>query len=603
MKSLTRRITLKLLALGGACLGLSRTVRGDDQALTSDTDPLANSPELNTTVSWSRTHDRVWLNPRIWANPMEDWRIRDGAAECQTTGGNRNLHLITHQWTNPTGSADMRVSLQKIGGQRKDAGAGFRIGTKSELNEYRSNCFANGGINAGVLEGKLVLGRNAGSKSIDLGNETTLRLTARGLGAQVELTLIAETPSGKLLDQLTAKVQSKAVLGNVSLVNNFDAKLKKGQGGRYRFKDWSVTGNAFTIQESRQFGPILWSMYSLSDSRSDEGFVLKISALTGPLGKQDNQNIELQVKVDGDWKSLGQAALDTDAWTATFRIPNWNEKAATPYRLLYRELKTDGTEEESNWSGTIKANPAGRPLRIGALTCQNHYGFPYEPVAENIVRLETAAGVVVARAQCKGGKCVSVSLSMPASYVEELDHEISETQWGMLTADIAYGGVFYAILDADQLGLKIEPAQARDLVVAGMEIKNILNQSLKVSHPENPDINGIAYVMFRGQDEDGAIRTATTMWPGRLDRSPCGTGNSANLAIRAARGEVAEGDNYTSRSTIGSEFNVKHSGATMVGNKQAVLPIITGSGWIFGMHQIGVDPTDPFAKGFALTDT
>ncbi|MGI9466632.1 MAG: alkaline phosphatase D family protein [Rubripirellula sp.] len=388
MKSLTRRITLKLLALGGACLGLSRTVRGDDQALTSDTDPLANSPELNTTVSWSRTHDRVWLNPRIWANPMEDWRIRDGAAECQTTGGNRNLHLITHQWTNPTGSADMRVSLQKIGGQRKDAGAGFRIGTKSELNEYRSNCFANGGINAGVLEGKLVLGRNAGSKSIDLGNETTLRLTARGLGAQVELTLIAETPSGKLLDQLTAKVQSKAVLGNVSLVNNFDAKLKKGQGGRYRFKDWSVTGNAFTIQESRQFGPILWSMYSLSDSRSDEGFVLKISALTGPLGKQDNQNIELQVKVDGDWKSLGQAALDTDAWTATFRIPNWNEKAATPYRLLYRELKTDGTEEESNWSGTIKANPAGRPLRIGALTCQNHYGFPYEPVAENIVRLD-----------------------------------------------------------------------------------------------------------------------------------------------------------------------------------------------------------------------
>jgi len=388
MKSLTRRIALKLLALGGACLGLSRTVRGDDQTLTSDANPLANSPDLNATVSWSKTHDRVWLDPRIWANPMEDWRIRDGAAECQTTGGNRNLHLITHQWTDPTGSADMRVTLQKIGGQRKDAGAGFRIGTKSELNEYRSNCFANGGINAGVLEGKLVLARNVGSKPIDLSDETTLTLTARGLGTQVELTLIAETPAGKKLDQLTAKVQSKAVLGNISLVNNFDAKLKKGQGGRYRFKDWSATGNAFTIEESRQFGPILWSMYSLSDSRSDEGFVLKISALTGPLGKQDNQNVELQVKVDGHWKSLGDAALDTDAWTATFRVPNWNEKTATPYRLLYRELKTDGTEDESSWSGMIKANPSGRPLRIGALTCQNHYGFPYEPVAENIVRLD-----------------------------------------------------------------------------------------------------------------------------------------------------------------------------------------------------------------------
>ncbi len=388
MKSLTRRITLKLLAIGGACLGLPRKVRGDDQTLTSGNDQLAKPSELNATVSWSKTHDRVWLNPQIWANPMEDWRIRAGAAECQTTGGNRNLHLITHQWTNSAGSADMRVTLQKIGGQQKSAGAGFRIGTKSELNEYRSNCFANGGINAGVLEGKLVLARSVGSKSINLGDETTLRLTARGLGAQVELSLIAETPSGKIIDQLTAKVQSKAVLGNISLVNNFDAQLKKGQGGRYRFKDWSATGNAFTIDEARKFGPILWSMYSLSDSRSHEGFVLKISALTGPLGKQDNQKVELQVQVDGNWKSLGHAALDTDAWTATFRIPNWNEKNATPYRLLYRELNTDGTEEESSWNGVIKANPVGRPLKIGALTCQNHYGFPYEPVAQNIVRLD-----------------------------------------------------------------------------------------------------------------------------------------------------------------------------------------------------------------------
>lgn len=388
MKSLTRRITLKLLALRGACLSLSRTVRGDDQTSPDNTAPLANPPDLNATVSWSKTHDRIWLDPRIWANPMEDWRLMDGAAECQTTGGNRNLHLITHQWTDPSGLAEMRVSVQKIGGQQKGSSAGFRIGTKSELNEYRSNCFANGGIDAGILEGQLVLGRNVGNKSIDLADETSLRMVARGLGTQVELTLIAETPSGKKLDQLSTKVHSKAVLGNVSLVNNFDGKLKKGQGARYRFRDWAVTGNAFTVDESRKFGPILWSMYSLSDSRSDEGFILKISALTGPLGKQDNQKVELQIKFDGAWKSLGHAALDTDAWTATFRIPHWNEKATTPYRLVYRERKTDGAEEESSWGGTIKANPSGRPLRLGALTCQNHYGFPYEPVAENIVQLD-----------------------------------------------------------------------------------------------------------------------------------------------------------------------------------------------------------------------
>ena len=389
MKALTRRITLKLIALGGACFGFSRNVRGDENpTLKSKADQTPVSSDQPTIISWSGTHDRVWLDSRIWANPMEDWRVKEGAAECQTTGGNRNLHLITHQWTDPNGAADMCVSLQKIGGQRKGAGAGFRIGTKSELNEYRSNCFANGGINAGVLENKLLLGRNTGTKFINLDQEIKLKLLARDQSGQIELTLTAETPDGEKIDQLTAKVPPKAVLGNVSLVNNFDAKLKKGQGGRYRFKDWWVAGNAFTIDTSREFGPILWSMYSLSDSRSDEGFVLKISALTGPLGEQDNKDVELQLSIDGNWKSLGKAPLDTDAWTSTFRIPNWNEKVATPFRLLYREQKADGTEEESIWTGTIKPNPSGRPLRIGALTCQNHYGFPYEPVAENILRLD-----------------------------------------------------------------------------------------------------------------------------------------------------------------------------------------------------------------------
>jgi len=222
---------------------------------------------------------------------------------------------------------------------------------------------------------------------------------------------------------------------------------------------------------------------------------------------------------------------------------------------------------------------------------------------ENFVRLETAAGLVIAKAQCANGKCENVTLSMPASYVEHLDFELTDTPWGVIKADIAYGGGFYAIVDIEQVGLTIEPANAGEMSSIGMALKILFNEKLDVIHPENPDINGIAYVMFRSCDDDGAVRTATTMWPGRLDRSPCGTGNSANLAIRVAKGEVADGETYLSRSTIGSEFQVKHAGTAMVGNKQAVLPKITGRGWIYGMHQIGVDPSDPFKDGFAMTDT
>ncbi|MGI9350891.1 MAG: proline racemase family protein [Rhizobiaceae bacterium] len=222
---------------------------------------------------------------------------------------------------------------------------------------------------------------------------------------------------------------------------------------------------------------------------------------------------------------------------------------------------------------------------------------------ENLVKLETAAGLVVAKANCSVGKCNHVTLTMPASFVEYLDYELETQEWGTIKADISYGGVFYAILDASELGLEIKPAAARELSDAGMKLRQLFNDAVNVIHPQNPDISGIAYVMFRGCDKDGAVRTATTMWPGRLDRSPCGTGNSAYLAVRAARGEVTEGDEYISRSTISSLFKVRFSATSNVGDKTAVIPEITGRGWIYGMHQIGFDPTDPFRDGFAMTDT
>ena len=219
------------------------------------------------------------------------------------------------------------------------------------------------------------------------------------------------------------------------------------------------------------------------------------------------------------------------------------------------------------------------------------------------VRLETAAGLVIANAYCKNGKCESVTLSMPASFVEVLDRKIETAQWGKICADLAFGGVFYAVIDPAQIGLTISPANARELADAGMILKGILNDQVEIKHPLNPDLSGIAYVMFRQNEADGTVRTATTMWPGRLDRSPCGTGNSANLAIRVARVEISEGETYMSRSTINSSFGVKHAGTTMIGDKQAVLPEITGRGWIHGKQTVVFDQSDPFKGGFALTDT
>jgi proline racemase len=222
---------------------------------------------------------------------------------------------------------------------------------------------------------------------------------------------------------------------------------------------------------------------------------------------------------------------------------------------------------------------------------------------ETVVRLDTAAGLIVARARCENGRCLSVSLDNVPAFVHALDVAIDTPKWGQITGDIAFGGVFYAQIDVDQVGLKIVSEAARALAEAGTEIKALLADQVRVEHPEIPSLNEIAYVMFRDYQPDGSVTTCTTLKPGRVDRSPCGTGSSANLAILHARGQARTGDKRFSRSIIGGEFTAEILGETMVADRPAVLPRITGQGYVFGRQQLRLDPQDSFSQGFALSDT
>lgn len=222
---------------------------------------------------------------------------------------------------------------------------------------------------------------------------------------------------------------------------------------------------------------------------------------------------------------------------------------------------------------------------------------------ETVVRLDTAAGLIVARARCENGRCLSVGLDNVPAFVHQLDVAIDTPKWGRLTGDIAFGGVFYAQIDVDQVGLRIVPEAARALAEAGTEIKALLAEQVEVKHPEIPGLNDIAYVMFRDYQPDGSVVTCTTLKPGRVDRSPCGTGSSANLAILHARGQAGTGDRRVSRSIIGGTFTAEILGETTVAGRPAVLPRITGQGYVFGRQQLRLDPLDPFTRGFAMSDT
>lgn len=384
--SVSRREVIKAGAVAGGLL-----TSGSPASAHPSVTGLATQDGSATFASdWNNANDRVWLGEEFWANPMEDWKIVDGHAECQTTGGDRNIHLVTHQLTSPDADFEMSVRVNQVEKGRNHGGAGFRIGIRSDINEYRSNCFAKGGFNAGIMDGQLLLGRKREQPTKDFPVGGDIRLTLSGSKAadqNVTLTLSASDEQGVELGRMATTVPARLIGGNIALVSNFDAALRKGQGSRYRFADWNVSGDAFTVTESHKFGPILWSMYSLSDSRGDDGFVMKMSALTGPLGGNDNNSVELQIEQDGQWIACDTADLDPDAWTATMRVPNWDESKETPYRLVYRESHRDGAVTETYRSGIIKANPVGRPFRLGALTCQKDYAFPYEPVANNLLKL------------------------------------------------------------------------------------------------------------------------------------------------------------------------------------------------------------------------
>lgn len=223
-----------------------------------------------------------------------------------------------------------------------------------------------------------------------------------------------------------------------------------------------------------------------------------------------------------------------------------------------------------------------------------------EPIS--VVTFDTAAGLVRAEAECRDGKVVRVTLDMPPAFVLRLDAEVA-TERGPVRYDLCFGGVFYALVDAAAVGLTIAPEHARALAQAGVALRNRIAEEVLPRHPTTPALDGLAYVMFRAEEPDGALRTCTTLRPGRADRSPCGTGSNSSMAVRLARGLARPGDRITSRSIIGGEFVTEFVEETRVGPHVAARNRVSGQCWIWGISQIGLDPSDPFPLGFTLSDT
>jgi len=227
-----------------------------------------------------------------------------------------------------------------------------------------------------------------------------------------------------------------------------------------------------------------------------------------------------------------------------------------------------------------------------------------EPVTEFM--LEAAAGVVQVRARCKNGKAESVEITNVPCFTDMLDAVLEVEGLGSLTMDTAWGGDSYCIARSDEIGLALTPDEGADIARLGAKITKAANEQLGFQHPTQA-WDFISFCQFAAPlvEEDGVKvgRNAVVIDPGKIDRSPCGTGCSARMSVLHAKGVLKSGDRFIGRSIIDGQFNCSVADVTELAGRPAIVPTIEGRAWITGTHQIMRDPSDPWPRGYKVADT
>jgi proline racemase len=217
--------------------------------------------------------------------------------------------------------------------------------------------------------------------------------------------------------------------------------------------------------------------------------------------------------------------------------------------------------------------------------------------------VETPAGMVQVTAHCRDGRVRSVSFDNVPCFAVALDASIHVPELGAVVADLAWGGHFFALLDASRFGFSVVGEEAQEMARLGEAIKTAAAGQVRLEHPDLPGVGELGFVVWTTAGRDGGDgRNATVVSPGRLDRSPCGTATCARLAVLAARGELAPGRVWREESALSTVFDAEIVRETTVGDRPAIIPRITGRSWIHATTQVVVDPDDPLPEGYTLSD-
>ncbi|MBM4423575.1 MAG: hypothetical protein FJ030_09315 [Chloroflexi bacterium] len=237
-----------------------------------------------------------------------------------------------------------------------------------------------------------------------------------------------------------------------------------------------------------------------------------------------------------------------------------------------------------------------------------------EPVTD--LNLDTPAGLISVRAECRNGKVTQVTFRNVPAFAVHLDAKVEVPQLGTVAVDVAWGGMFFVIADAAPFGLRLTPDEGRDITRISAMINAATQEQLPVVHPQNPEIVGPTIAQLSGPPSrpDAHRKNAVTIatgkldwnkpatWTGALDRSPCGTGTCAKMATLYAKGQLGLQQDFRHEGILGTIFTGRLVEETRVGPHRAVAPTLSGTAWITGIAQYVLDPEDPFPNGFTVGD-
>ncbi len=237
-----------------------------------------------------------------------------------------------------------------------------------------------------------------------------------------------------------------------------------------------------------------------------------------------------------------------------------------------------------------------------------------EPVTELV--LEAPAGLVRVRAAVQDGQVTGVTFENLPAFAVHLGVPVEVPGLGTVAVDIAYGGMFYVIIEASVVGLRLTPDEGGEIVRLGEQIKAATREQWPVVHPENPEISGVSIAQFSAPPTRSDADCKNTViistgasdssrpesWTGVLDRSACGTGTCAKMATLHARGELGLETDFVHEGILGTVFTGRLLRETQMGPYRAVVPSITGQAWITGFAHYLLDPHDPFPNGFTVGD-